>query len=71
FDEVLPQLRSLVVKQSRGATLDAITECAGMCTATLSLYGGSASQLAELQKQTRKLLQKGEVSLFLQRSIAL
>lgn len=71
FEQFLPQLRTLIANGSRGATLDAVTETVGMCTATVSLYGGSAKSLTELREQARRLVGDGEVSLFLQRSVTL
>lgn len=71
FEQLLPKLTSLAKSASRGATIDAITECDGNCTATLSLYAGQAAQLTSLQARARELVQDGEVSLFLQRSLKL
>lgn len=71
FQDLLPKLMSLTKTASRGATLDAVTECDGSCTATFSLYSGRAEQLTGLQSRVRTLVVDGEVSLFLQRSAAL
>jgi len=61
----------LVKSSSRAATIDAITECDGNCTATMSLYCGKADELAGLQARVRELVDEGEVSLFLQRPLTL
>jgi len=71
FSQLLPKIMSLAKASSRGATLDAVTECDGETTATFSLYAGDAGQLTALQERVRELVGKGEVSLFLQRSVAL
>jgi len=71
FDRLLPELTKLARTASRGATVDAITECDGDCTITLSLYAGKVEQLSSLQSRARDLVGDGEVSLFLQRSLEL
>lgn len=71
FHGLLPQLQAVTRKASRGATLDAVTECEADTTATLTLYSGDATQLTGLREQLRQLVDNGEVSLFVQRPRAL
>ena len=67
FEAALPELRDSVSRASRGATLDAVTECEGSCTATVTLFTGTTKELSALQSVLRKLFPNGEVSLFVQR----
>lgn len=69
FERLLPEVLKLARSASRRATVDAITECDGTNTITLSLYAGRVEELSQLQTRARALLQNGEVSLFLQRSL--
>ena len=65
---ILPQLQGLAREGNLCATLDAITDCGGTSSATLTLFRGDAAALADLQRRVRDLLPDGgEVSLFLQR----
>ncbi|MCA8953969.1 MAG: DUF4956 domain-containing protein [Planctomycetes bacterium] len=67
FRDAMPRMQTMIRAQSRGATLDAVTECDGMTTATITLFSGNATQMTSLQAQLRQLLTSGEVSLFVQR----
>ena len=67
LEQLLPELQTLLRSESKGATLDAVTDCDGASTATLTVYRGDATALTTLQQKVRALVGNGDVSLFVQR----
>lgn len=67
LEAALPAIRSVIRAATQGTRLEAITDCEGTSTATITLFRGNGEILTRLQQSVRELLGRGDVSLFLQR----
>jgi len=67
FQAALPKIRERIRALTKRAQLDAITDCDGTSTATITVFHGDGAALANVQQNLRDELGQGDVSLFIQR----